>query len=310
MGFKQSEHEHAIYRHITGDEILLIGVYVDDLIITGSSKGAIERFKDEMKTEFQMSDLGLLSFYLGIEVQQHGDGISLCQAHYASRILQLGGMEGCNPAHTPMEERLKLSRESTAKEVDATKYRQIVGSLRYLVHTRPDLAFAVGFVSRFMERPTVEHMPAVKRILRYVAGTTHYGLHYWRKTKEAQLIGYSDSDLAGDIDTRKSTSGTLFFLGNNLVSWQSLKQRVVAQSSCEAEYVAATTAATQGIWLARLLGELLGRKAETVELMVDSKSALALAKNPVFHERSKHIDIRRRHRLVALPPAAAAAPPV
>jgi hypothetical protein len=201
-------------------------------------------------------------------------------------------MEGCNPAHTPMEERLKLSRESTAKEVDATKYRQIVGSLRYLVHTRPDLAFAVGFVSRFMERPTKEHMMAVKRILRYVAGTTHYGLHYQRKTKDAHLIGYSDSNLAGDIDTRKSTSGNLFFLGNCLVSWQSLKQRVVALSSCEVEYVAATTAATQGIWLARLLGELQGRKAETVELMVDNKSALALAKNPVFHERSKHIDIR------------------
>ena len=142
-----------------------------------------------------------------------------------------------------MEERLKLSRESTAEEVDATEYRRIVGSLRYLVHTRPDLAFAVGFVSRFMERPTKEHMMAVKRILRYVAGTTNYGLHYRRKTKETQLIGYTDSDLAGDIDTRKSTSGTLFFLGNCLVSWQSVKQKVVAQSSCEAEYVAATTAA-------------------------------------------------------------------
>jgi hypothetical protein len=292
MGFKQSEHEHAIYRRITGNATLLIGVYVDDLIITGSSKGAVESFKDEMKTKFEMSDLGLLSFYLGIEVQQHAEGISLCQAHYASRILQLGGMEGCNSAHTPMEERLRLSRESTAEEVDATEYRRIVGSLRYLVHTRPDLAFAVGFVSRFMERPTKEHMMAVKRILRYVAGTINYGLHYRRKTKEVRLIGYSDSDLAGDIDTRKSTSGTLFFFGNCLVSWQSLKQRVVAQSSCEAEYVAATTAANQGIWLARLLGELQGRKAETVELKVDNKSAIALAKNPVFHERSKHIDIR------------------
>lgn len=292
IGFKQSKHEHAIYRRNNGDATLLLGVYVDDLIITGSSKEAIESFKEEMKTKFQMSDLGLLSFYLGIEVQQNEDGISLCQAHYASHILQLGGMEGCNPAHTPMEERLRLSRESTAEEVDATEYRRIVGSLCYLVHTRPDLAFAVGYVSRFIERPTEEHMMAVKRILRYVAGTTHYGLHYKRKTKETRLVGYSDSDLAGDIDTRNSTSGTLFFLGNCLVSWQSLKQRVVALSSCEAEYVAATTAATQGIWLARLLGELHGREAGAVELMVDSKSALALAKNPVFHERSKHIDLR------------------
>jgi hypothetical protein len=102
------------------------------------------------------------------------------------------------------------------------------------------------------------------------------GLHYRRKTKETRLIGYSDSDLAGDIDTRKSKSGTLFFLGNCLGSWESLKQRLVAP-----EYVAATTATTQGIWLARLLGELQGRNAETVELMVDNKSAMALAKNPV-----------------------------
>jgi hypothetical protein len=219
MGFKLSEHKHAIYRRITSEAILIIGVYVDALIIIGSSKGTTESFKDEMKTKFQMSDLGLLSFYLEIEVQQHGDGISLCQAYYASSILQLGGMEGCNLAHTPMEERLKLTRERIAKEVDAMKYRQIIRSLRYLIHTRPDMAYVVGFISQFMEQPTEEHMMVVKRILCYVAGTTHYGLHYQHKTKEAQLIGYSDSDLAGDIDTKKSTSGTLFFLGNCLVSW-------------------------------------------------------------------------------------------
>ena len=181
-----------------------------------------------------------------------------------------------------MEERLKLSRDSTAKEVDATRYRRIVGSLSYLVHTRPDLTFAVGYVSRFMQRPTTEHEQAVKRILRY-------GLHYPRCPGAEHFIGYSDSDLAGDIDTSKSTSGTLFFLGKCLISWQSVKQQVVALSSCKAEYIAATTASTQALWLARLLGNILGRDAEAVELRVDSKSALALAKNPVFHERIKHI---------------------
>jgi hypothetical protein len=209
MDAKLDPTNRASNRRITSEAILLIKVYVD---------GATESFKDDMRTKFQMSDLGLLSFYLKIEVEQHGDGISLCQADYASRILQLEGVEGYNPAHTPVEKRLKLSRESIAKEVDATKYRQIVGSLRYLVDTRPDLAFDVGFVTRFMEQPMEEHMIAVKRILRYVAGTTHYGLHYRRKTKEARLIGYSDTDLAGDIGNRKSTSDTLFFLGNCLVS--------------------------------------------------------------------------------------------
>jgi hypothetical protein len=154
------------------------------------------------------------------------------------------------------------------------------------------LAFAVGYVSRFMQRPTTEHQQAVKRILRYVAGTSDYGLHYPRCPGAAHFIGYSDSDHAGDIDTSKSTSGTLFFLGKCPISWQSVKQQVVALSSCEAEYIAATTASTQALWLARLLGDLLGRDAEAVELRVDSKSALALAKNPVFHERSKHIRVR------------------
>ena len=292
-GFRQSNHEAAIYRRGSGNSLLLVGVYVDDLIITGAKEQDVESFKAEMKATFEMSDLGLLSFYLGIEVQQSTDGITLRQTHYAKRILELGGMVDCNPAVTPMEERLRLSKKSTAKEVDPTQYRQLVGSLRYLVHTRPDLAFAVGFVSRFLERPTIEHQQAVKRILRYVAGSLEYGLHFTKASSEARFIGYCDSDLAGDIDSSKSTTGCLFFLGNNLVSWQSIKQRVVALSSCEAEYVAMTTAATQALWLSRLLAELLGKKVEVVELRVDNKSAIALAKNPVFHDRSKHIRIKQ-----------------
>jgi len=167
-----------------------------------------------------------------------------------------------------------------------------VGSLRYLVHTRPDLAFVVGYVSRFVQRPTTENLQAVKRILCYVEGTTDYGLHYLRCSGAEHFIGYSDNDLACDIDPSKSTSGTLFFLGKCLISWLSLKQQVMALSSCEAEYITATTASTQALWLAQLLGNLLGRDAQAVELRVDSKSTLALAKNPVFHERSKHIRIK------------------
>jgi len=289
MGFTQSAHEAAVYRRGSGRTVLLVGVYVDDLIITGADQGEVENFKAAMKEHFDMSDLGLLCFYLGVEVRQDAEGIVLRQARYAERILELGGMAGCNPAATPMEEKLRLSRESKAEEVDPTHYRRLVGSLRYLVHTRPDLAFAVGFLSRFMQRPTAEHLQAVKRVLRYVAGTLDFGLHYKRAPGTAHFVGYCDSDLAGDVDSSKSTNGTLFFLGDYLVSWQSVKQRVVALSSYEAEYIATTTAATQALWLSRLLGEFLDRKMEAVELKVDSKSALALAKNPVFHDRSKHI---------------------
>jgi hypothetical protein len=190
-----------------------------------------------------------------------------------------------------MEERLKLRRDNTTEEVDATQYQHLVGSLRYLAHTWPDLAFSVGYVSRFMQRPTTEHQQAVKRIIHYVARTLDHDLYYPRCHGEAHLVGYSDSDHAGDINTSKSTSGILFFFGKYLVSWQSVKQQVVTLSSCEAEYIAASTASTQTLWLVRLLSDLLDRDTGAVELRVDSKSALALAKNLIFHERSKHIRV-------------------
>jgi hypothetical protein len=131
-----------------------------------------------------------------------------------------------------------------------------VGSLRYLTHTWPDLAFSVGYISRFMQRPTTEHQQAVKRIIRYFAGTLHHDLYYPRCPREAHLVGYSDSDHAGDIDTSKSMSGILFFFDKCLVSWLAVKQLVVALSSCEAEYIAASTALTQALWLVQLLSDL------------------------------------------------------
>jgi hypothetical protein len=269
-----------------------VGVYVDDLIITGNNDAEIKRFKLEMQAQFKMSDLGLLSFYLGIEVHQRRDGISLSQAAYAHKVLDKAGLADCNPCHTPMEPRFKLSKISTAPPVDATEYRGIVGSLRYLVHTRPDIAFAVGYVSRFMEAPTSEHLAAVKRILRYIAGTINFGVQYRRVEAEARLLGYSDADMGGDVDTRKSTTGVLYFFGSCAVSWQSQKQKVVALSSCEAEYIAGSTATCQGLWLSQLLAELKSEKRKSFKLKMDSQSAIALSKNPVFHERSKHIDVR------------------
>jgi hypothetical protein len=142
----------------------------------------------------------------------------LRQTAYAKRVVELAGLTDCNPALTSMEERLKLSRDSTTEEVDATQYRRLIGSIRYLTHTWSDLAFSIGYVCRFMQRPTTEHQQTVKRIIHYVAGTLDYGLYYPRFHGEAHLVGYSDSDHAGDIDTSKSTSGILFFFGKCLIS--------------------------------------------------------------------------------------------
>jgi hypothetical protein len=218
MGFGQSPHEAAIYQRGNGGNALLVGVYVDDLVITGTKDVEVPAFKEEMKATFQMSDLGLLSFYLGIEVHQGDFGIMIRQTAYTKRVVELAGLTDCNSALTPMEERLKLSRDSTTEEVDATQYQRLVRSLRYLAHTRPDLAFSVGYVSRFMQRSTMEHQQAVKRIIRYVAGTLDHGLYYPRCPGEAHIVGYSDSDHAGNIDTSKSMSGILFFFGKCLIS--------------------------------------------------------------------------------------------
>ena len=201
-------------------------------------------------------------------------------------------MEQCKPCATPMKYRLKLSKRDGAEAVDATLYRSVIGSLRYLVNTRPDIACAVGIVSRYMEAPSKQHWTAVKQILRYVQGTKGYGCCYRAGAKGLVLTGYSDSDHAGDIEDRKRTSGVVFMLGKNIVTWSSQKQKIVIISSCEAEYVAAASGACQGVWLSRLLGEMTGQAPAMFDLMVDNQSTIALSKNPVHHDRSKHIDVK------------------
>jgi hypothetical protein len=248
-----------------------------------------------MQKLFKMSDLGLLSYYLGIEVAQSGGQITVCQRSYAKKIVGAAGLTDCNSSRTPMESRLKLKKSDGAAEADKTLYRSVIGSLRYLVNTRPDIAFAVGIASRFMENPSATHWSIVKQIIRYVQGTLGYGCSYKKGEGVPVLVGYSDSDHAGDLDDRKSTTGMVFFLGKNLITWCSQKQSVVALSSCEAEYIAASAAACQGVWISRLLGDMIGRTPAKFELLIDNKSAIALCKNPVHHDRSKHIDTKFHH---------------
>ena len=242
---------------------------------------------------FNMSDLGLLSYYLGMEVKQKPGEITICQRAYAAKIVDQCGMTGCNPVDTPMEQNNKLLPGKPNLARDVTKFRSIVGSLRYLVNTRPDIAYSVGIVSRFMETPTTEHWAALKRIVRYISGTTELGCKYTcGSLTSLKLLGYSDSDHAGDLEKRKSTSGVIFFLNGNIVTWCSQKQRVVSLSSCETEYIAAASAACQGVWLVRLIADITGEKMQSFRLLMNSKSAIELSKNPVYHERSKHIDTR------------------
>ena len=230
----------------------------------------MKRFKLEMNAKSEMSDLGLLTYYLGIEVSQHESGITLKQEAYARTILAKTRMLECNPTKSPMEHKVKLKKNEDGELVNPTEYRSIVGGLRYLTHTRPDISFAVGVVSRFMERPTMKHLQAVKGILRYVKGTLNYGIVYTKGESKITITGYSDSDMGNDEIDRRSTGGMAFYVNGNLVTWASQKQRVVALSSCEAEFITATMAVCQGIWLRRLLTTLTGQNIPPAVLYVDN----------------------------------------
>lgn len=174
LGFRRSASEHVVYLRGVGARQLVVGVYVDDLIIAGGNQVNIDTFKNQMKATFKMSDLGLLHYYLCLEVSQTEAGITSCQSSYAAKVMETASLTGSNPSTMPMEPRLKLNKVSSAPAVDPSMYRSVVGSLRYLVNTRPDLAYSVGFISRFMENPTTKHLVAMKRVLRYVAGTLHF----------------------------------------------------------------------------------------------------------------------------------------
>lgn len=225
-------------------------------------------------------------------MEQHEDFITLKQAGYAKKILARFGMEGCNATKIPMNPGIKLDEDKEGKRIDATEYRSVIGCLRYMLHTRPDLAYSVGVASRFMEKPTTMHLNAVKQILRYVQGSIGHGLVYTRGGDPELLVAYSDSDHAADTVGRRSTAGMAFYLNGCLITWGSQKQKTVALSSCEAEFMAATVAAMQALWLRSLLSELTSTQKKVVTMYVDNNSAIALMKNPVFHGRSKHIDTK------------------
>jgi hypothetical protein len=199
-------------------------------------------------------------------------------------------MESCNPVSTPVENGVEL-RKSKVGNVDPTYFKSLVGSLRYLTCTRPDILYGVGLISRYMETPDQSHLNAAKRILRYIKGTINEGMFYTSSTN-FNLVGYSDSDWGRDLDERKSTTGFVFFMGDTSFTWSSKKQSIVTLSSCEAEYVAANSAVCHLIWLRNMLKHLGFPQENPTEIYIDNRSAIALAKNPVYHERSKHIDTR------------------
>nr|GEX61724.1 copia-type polyprotein [Tanacetum cinerariifolium] len=249
-GFKRCSSEHTLFtKENEGGTLLIVSLYVDDLIYTGNNKRACEEFKSSMMTEFDMSDLGKMRHFLGMEVLQNNKGIFICQRRYAKEVLERFGMENSNPVGNPIVPGTRISGDKEGRKVDPTRFKQLVGSLMYLTATRPDITYGVSLISRYMESPTEMHWCAAKRILRYIQGTTEFGILYKRGGEKSTLVAYSDSDFAGDLDDRKSTSGSVFLLAGGAISWSSKKQPVVTLSTTEAEYIAAAACACQCLWL-------------------------------------------------------------
>jgi len=312
FGFRQSRHDPCLYVQGKGKKAVYISVFVDDLVIAGPPDDrAVNAFKDQIKRSFRMKDLGELKYVLGMEVERHPDGrITLTQKKYIRDVLHRFGMSNCKPSYTPLEPGIQLELKQKMEEeivelevhdsaiveqdTDNSKdsYRAIVGSLMYLmISTRPDIAFAVGYLARYLNCYDQSHIKASMHVLRYVKATSTLGITY-HPTSDLILTGYSDSDWASDINTRRSTTGYLFTLAGGAISWNSRLQKTVALSSTEAEYMALSEAAKEAIALRSLCRDMHMPFKHPVLIYEDNQGAKAMAYNPIHYAKTKHIHIR------------------
>jgi hypothetical protein len=299
IGFIQTHADHSIYIQRTATSVLYLALYVDDLLLFSNQLEAIDEVKKQLGARFDMSDLGPATFVLGIQVTRDRPNrtIVLDQSKYVAEVLERSSMTDAKPASTPLDPGIRLVALADGSDdkphSHVQQYQSAVGSLMYaMTATRPDIAAAVSKVSKFMANPSQSHWVAVKHILRYLNGTSHYGLVFSGANSAVKLVGYSDADWGGDLDTRRSTTGYVFQLGGGSISWASRQQPTVALSTVEAEYMALSDATKEAVWLRALLLELgYGQDSATI-IHEDNQGCLSLAKNPVHHNRTKHIDIR------------------
>jgi hypothetical protein len=288
-GYEQSLKEPCIWFKRQGDQLTMIGTYVDDLLITGSDQTEIKRISSAMGSAFKMKDLGLLNEFLGIQAIHSADGILLTQQRYAETVIRRFGQENCIPASVPMSKTYEEAIETPQER--EYPIREAIGALMYLANaTRPDMAFSVNNLARHVAKPTKALWTAIQRILKYLKGTTHFGLKFTPGT--FKISGWADSDYANDSTDRKSTSGWFFTIGNNPISWRSQKQKAVALSTTEAEYMAAADATREAIWLQDILAELGLTNTNESVLYQDNQGAIFIENNTTNKARTKHIDVR------------------
>ncbi|KAG8503428.1 hypothetical protein CXB51_001585 [Gossypium anomalum] len=291
-GSNKSLADHTLFIKVTStNKKAILIVYVDDIILTGNDEEEISNLKKLLNREFETKDLGKLRYFLGMEGARSKEGLVINQRKYVFDLLKETGFLGYKPADTPMEANLRFNKEDGSL-VDREKFQRLVGKLIYLSLTRPDIAFPVNLISQHMTNPTEEHMAAANRILKYLKKTPGHGLMF-KKTQDRTVKIFIDSSWAGDLTERRSTSGYCTFVWVNLTTWRSKKQSIVSRSSAEAEFRALALGICEGIWLLKLLKELGTNQEDHFEVLCDDQSAIQIAKNPVQHDRTKHVEIDR-----------------
>ena len=318
LGFSSLTHDSCIYVQRGVNHIIFITLYVDDLLILSSTLSHLVDLKRRLSQCFEMTDLGEAHFILGLQLTRNRRlrELSLSQQHYVRRVVDRYGMANCNPAPTPLSLGTFLSKKDSPPTPPAVPvtikghtYASVVGALMYaMMGTRPDLAYSVGYLSRFSSNPGLAHVTALKHVLRYLAGTSDYQLVYGTSQRNEsspsrpfQVYGYCDSDYAACVDDRLSVAGWVFLAAGGATSWQSQKQKSIALSTVEAEYMAACAACKEAVWQTAVWGQAGLSSDDPMVILSDSQGAMALAKNPEHHARSKHIDVRYHYvrRVVA-----------
>jgi hypothetical protein len=297
-GFTRSQVDQAVYYRRRTDEHMVITISVDDMAITSQYLKHIEHFKNQLRERFEISDLGELTWLLGLKVERdrRARTITLSQGAYADTIVERFRLEDAKDVHTPMDTGAVLSVDQSpmaSTELEGMKnvpYQRAIGSLMYAAtSTRPDITFSVSILSQFMRNPARIHWEATKHVIRYLKATKNLGLTL--STSTNSLEAYIDADWASQPH-RHSISGYVVLLHGSPIAWSARKQSLIALSTAEAEYIALTSAAREVLYLQLLIGELYEPVKTPILIHCDNQGAIALASNNKFHGRTKHIDIR------------------
>ncbi|GJZ15952.1 putative RNA-directed DNA polymerase [Tanacetum coccineum] len=294
-GFVQNKNDYSLFTKKFGDIFVDLLVYVDDIIITGNNLNEINKFKQFLKTKFMIKDLGKLKYFLGIEVLETPTGVCLSQRKYCLEFIDEFRLLDSKPSYISMPHNISLSSEPKDDDPlldNITDYQKLIGKLIYLTTTRPDIAYTVSCLSQFMHSPLKSHLKTALKVIRYLKGCPGKGVNVIRTSTSVNVLkAYTDADWARCTDTRRSVTGYCVFMNNSLVSWKSKKQNTISKSSTEAEYRALASVTSEVIWVLKILKDLDCSNLLPVKVFCDNSSAIKIAANPVFHERTKHLEI-------------------